>query len=286
MNFETYIAQAWNDHVTQSPKLAQEFLIHSALAENDAQLNRLVGLVAHVMEEHLAEYENGIFILNQLKSNPQAGPETQKSILRSIAALQVCKENFKLTSFSKSDQVRILAVASSALSERDLSRAQSLLVQALDLAESGLEKQDPAYRALAVTGNNLACAFEEKVSRSAEETEFMILAAQIGRKYWELAGSWLEVSWGEHRLTMTYLQAKDFEKALQHAQICVKLCQENKATGLDLFYAYEALASAEKARVNESGFQKAIELMSETLKTLDSADKEKAEMSLQKLRAP
>lgn len=66
----------------------------------------------------------------------------------------------------------------------------------------------PAFRALAVTGNNLACTLEEKNHRSLQETELMILASRTARKYWELAGGWLEISRAEYRLAMNYLQAK------------------------------------------------------------------------------
>lgn len=253
MNFETYLNQSWNDHATQSDKVASEFPNGASLVTSNEELDQFVRLVTHVMGEHLARWNDGVTFLSSLKSHSAfaKGSEAEKSIARSIAALQVGGgQSPDMKAFSLSDQVRILAVASSALADKNSEKSQDLLRQSLNLAETGLDKKDPANRALAVTGNNLACALEEKKSRSKEETELMILASQTGRKYWELAGGWLEVSRAEYRLAMTYIQADDLAKAFRHAQTCVELCRDNNAGNLDMFYAYEALAHVEKKKDN------------------------------------
>jgi hypothetical protein len=188
-----------------------------------------------------------------------------------------------LENFGRSDQIRILAMASSALSERETNRSRQLLLKALDLARLGLEKKDPANRALAVTGNNLACALEEKKSKTPADRELMILAAKTGRGYWEVAGGWLEVSKAEYRLGMTYLEAGDRTKALKHAQICLEMCRDNKAGDLDMFFAFEILAKAERSRKNDLGFQEALEKANQYFNKLSVDDKTWCESSLKKL---
>lgn len=286
MNFESYLDQSWNDHPTQSEKIASEFSRGASLVKTNEELSQLVGLVTHVMGEHLARWNDGVSFLSSLKTHSAfvKGSETEKAILRSIAALQVGGgQSIDLKSFSLSDQVRIFAVASSALADKNSKRSQDLLRQALNLAETGLDKKDPANRSLAVTGNNLACALEEKKSRTEEETELMILASQTGKKYWELAGGRLEVSRAEYRLAMTYLQAGDVAKAFRHAQTCVEFCRENDAGNLDMFYAYEALAHVEKKKDNSLGFQKAVDQAKGYFEKLSADKKSWCELSLKKL---
>lgn len=287
MNFESYLDQAWNDHPTQSEKVAQEFSKGLALVESNEQLSQFVNLVNHVMGEHLAKWQDGISLLQSYQNHPhfKSGTETEKAIHRCIAALKIGDgQNESLDSFSLSDQVRILAVSSSALSGHDVTRSQNLLKKALSYAEKGLDQKDPANRALAVTGNNLACALEEKSNRSSDEVELMILAAQTGRKYWELAGTWSQVSFAEYRLAMTYIAAKDAKKPLQHAQNCLQILKDNLGSNFDFFYAYEALALAEKHNGNLPAYKMAVDQAKDYFAKLDDKEKSWAESTLQKLQ--
>lgn len=286
MKFKTYLNQAWEDHVTQSSKVADEFSKGSQLVETNEQLAQLVGIVTHVMGEHLGRWEEGHSILQGFRSHLyfKPGTETEKAIWRSMAALKAAANPAEsLDSFTLSDKIRILTVAASALSERDTFRAQELLHQALKLSESGLEKNDPANRSLAVTGNNLACALEEKKSRTELESQLMVLAAQTGRKFWELAGTWYEVSIAEYRLAMTYLQINDPSRALLHAQNNLEILRENQPKDYDMFFGYQALALAEKQKGNESGFETAAENAKRYYEKLNDEDKSFCEAGLRTL---
>ncbi len=286
MTFEEYQEQAWTNHATDAATVASGFTTAMTLVETSAQIEQFMVLVTHVMGEHLGRWNDGIEILQQLQKHPKfvSGSETEKAGLRSIAILKLCADgSSKPDSFSVSDQIRILATAASALSSQDPLQAKVLLNRALEMAKSGIDQKDPANRALAVTGNNLACALEEKLDRNSDETELMILAAQTGRKYWELAGTWLHISKAEYRLAMTYLQAKDFNKALQHAQNSLRQRQEHKAGNVDMFYAYEGLAVVERARKNETAFQEATAQAQIYFAQLTSEEKTWCEPSLKSL---
>ena len=50
-----------------------------------------------------------------------------------------------------------------------------------------------------------------------------------------------EIERAEYRLSMSYLKAGDAEQALVHANECLRICTENGALPLDMFFAHEAL---------------------------------------------
>ncbi len=286
MNFESYLNQAWNDHAANALRVSTEFSTGASLAETNEQLSQLVGLATHVYGEHLGQWAEGVRFLNALQSHRHFvnGAEADHAIQRSIMVLQLASgQSVNLLAFTPSDQIRILALATSAMAERNVQQAKEFLQRALNLAQAGLGEKDPANRSLAITGNNLASALEEKKSRSIEETRLMVLAAQTARKYWEIAGTWLEVSRAEYRLAMTFLQSQDLSKALRHAQICLELCRENKAGELDLFFGCEALARVEKARGNEAEFQAALGQCKAHFENLSAQEKFWCESTLHKI---
>lgn len=280
MNFAQFIDQAWNDHVNDAAAVASQIPHAFELIHKKEDIPQLAHLLVHVFGEHLGRWDEGVSLLNQLKTHPH---EDNQAIERSIATLEVASgKSFQSTEFSPSDQIRIYAVAAAALSgQANTLRAKELLQTALDSVSPALPKTDPAFRALAITGNNLACALEEKISRSVAETELMIFAAQVGRKYWEIAATWLEVKRAEYRLAYSYLRAGDLMRAYQHAQICVEMAELNTASDIDMFFGYEVLALVEKARGNETGFLMAATRVRGLFEKLSDEDKKWCEKSLQ-----
>ena len=287
MTFNDFIKQAWNDHADKTEEVAAKLMEAGSVIELNDQIPRLAQLITHVFGEHLGQWEKGIQLLQELKSIPEfeAASESGPAIDRSIAALSLASgEKTSVDEFSKSDQVRVLATAAAALNERnDPKNADKWFRVALSKAQDGLDKADPANRALAVTANNLACSLEDKPSRTEIDTEFMILTAQTARKYWEIAGSWLEVERAEYRLSQTYLKAENFAKSLEHAKKSLEIAKANSAPPLEFFFGYEALALAEKALGNVLGFEKAVENVKAYFEKLESDDKPWCEPSLKKL---
>jgi hypothetical protein len=286
MNFETYLKQAWNDHATQTRHVADGLRSGIALVESSAQIVQVAGLITHVMGEHLGLWVDGISLLDEIKNQKKnvSDEESEKAVLRSIAVLKLgMNPDISLLSFSPSDRIRILSTASSAFVGRDTSRSKTLLDAALSMAKEGLDKSDPASRALAIAGNNLACTLEEKGSRTLQEIELMILAATTGRKYWERAGSWLEIERAEYRLANTYLKANQPDMAFAHAQLCVEICKENNAAPLEFFFGYEVVSLAEKARANDVGYRTAVQLAKQNFEKLSEAEAERCEATLKKL---
>ncbi|OQW49132.1 MAG: hypothetical protein A4S09_03455 [Proteobacteria bacterium SG_bin7] len=189
MAFSDYIQEAWKNHSTQCEKVAADFPRAATLAITHDEINQFVELVIHVMGEHLGKWKEGISFLTNLKkiTSFSKNSDVGVAIKCAIAAFQISDEQTPdLRSFTRSEQIRILALAATNLCDRDFKKSKRLLSQAVALAETNVEKRDPANRAIAVTSNNFACGLEEKKSRTPEETEWMIACAEIARKYWEL----------------------------------------------------------------------------------------------------
>lgn len=245
MSFATYLAESWDQHQSQSAKIADGFSAGAARAQTNSELGRLAPLIAHVCGEHLGDWKRGISALRELRQHPafEEGSETDRTIERLTASLRLASGwAVPLDGFALSEKIRVYGVAATALATRDTPRAVELFQHALALESAITGKDDPANRVLAVTGNNLAVTLEELPSRTAAENELMLLAARTGRKYWERAGTWLEVSRAEYRLALSHLHAGLATAARAHAEICYNLCRENQAGAFDLFFAHEARA--------------------------------------------
>ena len=287
MDFDNFLSQAWNDHQTDAQAVAGRLWDGAGLIQQNDQIPALVNLATHVFGEHLGRWKDGAAFLGKLRTLPTFVPATnaESAIARSIAVLEVGNgQDQTVLPFGTSDQIRILAVAASALSGQGQSeRAQQLFQKALEMAERPpLDKDDPANRALAVTGNNLTCALEEKETRSANDTELMITAAMAARKYWKIAKTWLETKRAEYRLAMSYLKAANLSEASQHAQRCLEIAAENKAAPLEFFFGNEALALVERARGNSSGYSKATEQLRAAFEQLSDDDKSWCRDTLQR----
>lgn len=287
MDFNTYLNKAWNDHAADATSVADTFPEGLKLVQTASDLEQLGRLATHVYGEHLGKWNDGLSFINTLSQHSQFLPnslvEKSFSIFKGSLSLSA-QPTFDLKSYSVSDQIRILAMSASSLSEQGQSdKAKDYFLKALELGQSGISKEDPANRSLAITGNNLACSLEEKTTRNDKETDLMILAAQVARKFWEIAGTWKEVERAEYRLSQSYLKAAKIEESFVHAQNCVEICSENSAPALEFFFSYEALALAEKAKGNDIGYKTAVAQVKKYFEQLSADDKSWCEATFKKI---
>jgi hypothetical protein len=279
MDFDTFMTQAWNDHATDARGVARRLGDAVVLATDEAQLTRLMDLAHHVHGAHLGAWRDGIAFIEALGARPAfaAAGASGQARRRCVASLALADgAGDALAGLAPSDRIRATAMAAGNLAEQD----------ALDAAgRSALPATDPMNRALAVAGNNLASALEEKTARSAAERELMILAAQTGRQYWALAGTWLETERAEYRLAMTWLQAGDAARARTHAQACLDIVAANDGAALERLFGWEALGLAERAAGNAAGHALALAQAREAFAALDESDKAWCAETLDKLAA-
>lgn len=289
MDFGTFSSEAWAQHATDPGAVARRLDAGAALVQDEAQLNALMHLAHHVHGDHLGAWRAGIAFIERLAAHPMfvpGGPSGQAQT-RYLASLRLCEGDAAvLETLATSDRIRVGAIAGSALAERDTARASRLLQEALALAEAAkLPASDPVNRALAATGNNLACALEEKTGRSADERALMILAAQTARTYWALAGTWLETERAEYRLANTWLQAGDLDRARTHAQACLDIVSANDGAALERLSGWEALGLVERAAGNAGAHAHALAQARAAFAELDEADKAWCAESIDKLAA-
>ena len=264
MDFSTFSNQAWDDHVTVAREVAQRLSQGVALVTSESQLTQLANLAHHVHGSHLGEWRAGAAFIEGLAALPHFQPEgaSGKSLRRYLASLALSAgeaEAAGLGTLSTSDRIQVGAMAAANLAEHDAARSTRLLHEALDQAErAGLDATDPMHRALAVAGNSIAGALEEKTARSAEERGLMILAAQTARYHWAIAGTWFETERADYRLAITWLQAGDLAQARTHAQNCLEIVAANQGAALERLFGWEALGRVERAAGNAAGHAQAL----------------------------
>lgn len=287
MTFSSYLDSAWESHAKDTLSVANNFSTGLKLAETNEDLAQLANIVAHVYGQHLGRFQDGVVVLQELKSHPQfkSGSDTDNAIFRATQALQIANGgDAGLVDQDASTQIRILTVAAAALSEHNTAKAKELFLRSLELAKK-IDTSDPANRALAITGNNLAAALEEHASRTTEADELMILSAKTGRKYWEIAGTWLEVARAEYRLSMSYLASGKLNESLEHAKASVEICTTNKASSFDMYSGFEAIARIEKALNDRPAFKSAFAKAEFLFEKLSTEDKAWFEPGFMKLKA-
>lgn len=259
MTFEAFLETAWNDHGDHPQEVADRLASSLHVVETADHIPPFARLLLHVYGEHLGQWERGIALLESLRRLPafDGSAAAAGALDRNIATLRYAGgDTSVLESLSAEDRISVLALAASAFSGRNgMKRAIAAYAEALALANAGLPPQSPALRALAVGGNNLAAALEEKTDRDTAETEGMIVAANGGLTYWKQAGTWLEEERAEYRLTRSLLQARRPREAIQSARRCIAVCTLNNAPAIEKFFGYVILALAQRAGGDAAAFK-------------------------------
>ena len=262
MNLLDRVNEGWNDHAKDAEGVFARFDGWMDLVTEKAHLAPVAGLVAHVAGEHLGRWDAGIALLDRLaarRPEDAATPEG-KAVVRQQAALHLaagrrlasdaCEARARVPGQPiASNRVRVAAFASAMLAgQGQPERGGALLEEALALADYHPGKDDPAARALAVTGNNVACALEEKPVRGPADDALMVRGAETGLRYWAVAGTWLETERAHYRLAQSLRKARRLDRALEHAATCLRMIEAHGGDAFERFYGHEVVALARHAR--------------------------------------
>ncbi len=246
MIFSDYLNQCWKDHAIHTETVASGISEGIGLISEGNHINQLANLIIHLFGEHLGRFDEGIGLLEKLKLSSFVTTEIAATL--KCAKVTLAYSAGMVTDWSGLtlvEKVRIYCGAAGIQNARnEIGQAEKDFRSALKVATE-LSANDPTNRLLAICSNNLACALEEKTSLSNDEEVLMLLAAHSGRKYWQLAGTWLEVERAEYRLARSYLKARDLINSIKHANLCLTICETNNAGALEFFFAYEAIALVE-----------------------------------------
>ena len=261
MTFDAFIESAWNDHGDRPAEVADRIAASTGLVATADRIAPYARLATHVYGEHLGEWERGVRLLESLRALPayDAGPAAEGAIARGIGALRYAEGDASaVDSLVLDERIAAIATASAALAGRgDHGRAIAALERALALGESGLPDGSPALRAIAVAGNNLASALEEKTERDAAQTRGMVAAAEAALRYWMRAGTWLEVERAHYRLARSLLGAGRPRDAAASARRCLDVCVAHEAPAFERFFGHAALAAALRASGDAAAFEAA-----------------------------
>ena len=246
----TLVAAGWADHADRPDEVAARLAASlPGIATSDDAL-AVARLAAHVYGEHLGRWSDGVALIEAIAALPPcAGDATAAGLRRHVAMLRFAGgDRASVDGLERDDCAAALAGAAAALAgRRAYGRAISAFTEALAIADAGLASGSPAVRALAVGGNNLACALEEHGGRDDRETQGMVMAAGAALRFWKQAGTWLEEERAEYRLAMSLLQARRVDEAIAAAQRCVGVCERHDAPPFERFYAWAAIAAARRA---------------------------------------
>ena len=258
-DFDAFIESAWGAHAEQTREVADRLAASLHRVATADQVPRYAGLVSHVYGEHLGDTGAGIALLERLGASAaaQGQPEAQSAIARHVAALRhLAGDSTATAELDGAERVGALAAAAAMQAGRNaFDAALATYRQALRGAEAGLPADSPAIRALAIGGNNLAAALEEKTDRTPAQTAGMVDAARAALAHWKRAGGWLEEGRAEYRLANSLLQAGSPTAAVEAARRCVAICSQNAAVPFERFFGHAVLAQALRANGDAVGFE-------------------------------
>lgn len=248
----TFIDQAWTDHAQDAWGVSLRLPEALDLVSDAGGMMDLAALASHVYGEHLGRWADGLQYLAALARGPgfdaQSPQGRQLRVLRAALALAGDAGDVRAT-LEPAEHIEVTARAGMLLSLHDTARAQALLDEAVAAADAAALPDDaPAVRALAIAGNNTAAALIDKPMRSEAERHLMLQAAELGRRYWARAGTWLQTERADYRLAMAWLAAGDPARAIHHAQACLALVDaQPQPSAFERVFGCEALAKAAAA---------------------------------------
>jgi hypothetical protein len=261
MEFDTFIAQAWDDHVRDPQGVADRLDDCKPLVANEQQFIRLADIVHHVYGDHLNDRRAGLAAIDELtrlQAYREAGP-SGAAVRRFIASLRLSEgEAGVLDAFEASDQIRIVALAVSNLTDVDPARAALLFHEALRLVEaSGLPSSDPMHGDLALQAHNLAAGIERDPDPSDDDLALMVLAARTAHHHWGVLGRASDIFSGQVRLASALRKSGDLVAAHAAARDGVSLASADGGTTLQRFLAWHILGLIERDAANRSAFEDA-----------------------------
>jgi hypothetical protein len=291
MDLDTWLDDAWNRHA-DAPDAVMAALASTGagLASDDDGIGRLLHLAHHVAGAHLggpAALDAGRTLLGALAALPAAGAAARASAAQYDRALALTGGAGSATAgLAAPEAVRVMALAATNLAERDPSRAGTLLGQAVAAAEAAsLPDADPAVRALAVAGNNIAAALGERAALDDAMRGLMLKAAEVGLACWRRAGNWLHEERAHYRLAHSHLKTGDPALARHHAQACLALVAAHGDEVLERFFGEEALGLAEAAAGDAAAHGRALAAARAAFERLSPDDQSWCRASLDSLSA-
>lgn len=285
-----FIDQGWQDHADDPAGVALRLPQALDRVSDEEGLVEAARLAHHVWGEHLGNWPDALKFMAALARGP--GFDAQGAGAR---LLQEYRVGLALAGGSgdargtldASGRVAVTARAAMLLAGHDALRSRSLFDEAVAAhGAAALADADAATRALAVAGNNAAGSLHDCAGRNADQTALMLLAAGIGRCFWERAGGWLEVERAEWQLARVHLAAGDAAQARRHAAECLRIIDAQSAPQpFERFHACEVALRAAQADGDHGAAAGALAGAQSAFDALSAEDQAACRAALQALQA-
>jgi hypothetical protein len=239
-----WLDQAWNDHPTAARRVADELAERAAALPDDATGAEALRLAEHVLLAHLADLP----ALHRLLSRVPAGDALTPTVQRARWALAMLEgapppDVPERARWSALQNVVLVHVARG---EMALARERLLADEAAVAAHPDKATQT----AYASTANNVALDLRVGLRGDAARDALMIDAAQLSRRAWTRAGTWLHSERADYQLAMCHAVLGQGALAVAAADACLQRCEAEGAEPGELFFAHECNVHAQRAAAN------------------------------------
>ena len=275
-DFRSVLDSAWLKHDSAQSKT--RLLIESAfeLQKTDKESVDLARLVSHFYGEHLFEIEAGSMLLSRIKE--ASTTSTYEDLDFYLTVFEILKNPEKkdesILNLKPDTASRVLMYCSlPLLIHRGSICAEAFWKHSLSIAEA-LESDlnMSSAKLIASTSNGIACYLEEKNELMGVDSMLLEQSALIARKYWEIAGSSLQIERAEYRISKSSLKLGKLDQALLAAQKCLKIVQKDRLGPFEEFFAIEAILAVKRRMDSAPEFQSEVVLQQKLFNELGPAD--------------
>lgn len=285
-----FIDQGWSDHAEDAAGVALRLPLALDQVSDEEGLLEAARLAHHVWGEHLGNWADALKFMAALARGPgfDAQGESGRLLQEFRVGLALAGGNGDArATLDTSARVAVTARAAMLLAGHDVARSAALFDEALAAHEAAaLPDTDPATRALAVAGNNASGSLLDCADRSAEQTALMTRAAEVGRRFWGRAGTWLQAERAEWQLARVWLGAGDAARARHHAQECLRIIDaQAEPQPVERFYGCELLLKAARAQGDAAAAAQALAGAQAAFDALGADDQAACRATLQSMQA-
>lgn len=234
--------RAWDDHAEHPRRVADMLSARASTLGADADAAAAIRLAEHVMLAHLAEPGTlRGFIAELSPGTPAIEPSVQRARW-ALARLDGTAE----PALADAPRWRSLHNVVLAAAKRGHARQAAEWLTA-DESAAIAHPDAEARQAYAASANNIALDLRLDERGHADLDALMIQAAEVARRAWGAAGTWMHAERAEYQLAMCHAALGDGRRALAHARECQVICEREGADAVECFFAHEALSRAHHA---------------------------------------
>jgi hypothetical protein len=236
-----WLDQAWNDHAEAPQRVGDELLARVAALPDDADGAEALRLGLHVLLGHRGDAA----AVRTMVDGAPAGERLTPMRERAHWALATF-EGRAAPALAEGPRWGALGdVVAAEIARGNVERARTLLLSEEPAAAASGDAA--ARKSFAASANNTASDLRTGPRGDAARDRLMIEAAEIARRAWERAGTWMNVERADYQLAMCHAALGQGAPALEAAHACLGRCEAEGAGPDERFFAHEALLHAHRA---------------------------------------